>query len=202
MTCGGGGRCRHTSGPPLQILPAVGWFFPKPPGGSGAWYCPCPKPSAPCRHHETGRAGRCAPAAVTWAGSAPARCRSPASSRVTAQLVRSHSCQPVASQPAPPLAPAPETAPGAAAPHVQLPASPSLVPVVAPLAGGSATSNRFSGKAASSEPCGPRGRGGRGPRGERLLPWALEAGGRGAAARVRRPEPRDRAGRMERTWAR
>lgn len=88
------------------------------------------------------------PAAVTWAGSAPARRRSPASSRVTAQLVRSRSCQPVASQPALPLAAAPEPAPGAAAPHVALPARPSLVPV-APLAGGSATSNRFSGKAAS-----------------------------------------------------
>lgn len=144
VTCGWGDL--------LSIFSRRLFFFPpKAPPWDGrgikGWV---PRPLSPlpfCQHHQ-GREGVFRRRG-TWAGPAPARWlaepRLP--SRLTAQLVPSHSCQPVVSQPALPLAPAPKTALGAAALPVQLPTenSPSLVPV-APLAGGSATSKRFSEK--------------------------------------------------------
>lgn len=128
------------------------------------------------------RQGGCVQAAWNLGGPCPARWlaepRLP--SRLTAQLVPSHSCQPVVSQPALPLAPAPKTALGAAALHVQLPTenSPSLVPV-APLAGGSATSKRFSEKNGELSSLIADTEGARELGSKRLLLFALDIRGQG-----------------------
>lgn len=113
---GGRGVCRHTEDLLSKFSSRLVGFFPKAPGWGGRGTEDSGRgPLSPlpfCQHHQGGEVwqGALRPR-VTWAS--PASARRPAEprlpSRLTAQLVRSDSCQP-----APPPTPAPKTAPGAA----------------------------------------------------------------------------------------